>query len=191
MKIRHSHVVLDACCVLNLSASGQLIAILQSLSVPAVVTAVVSTTELKTLQRLEADHNEGASGLASESATQFHRAIAQGVLTVVDFASAVEEETFINYAFALGDDGESATGAIAVHRDWAIATDDKRAIAFFRKEAPTIQVLSTLEIVRHWSEVSALSNAALRTVLTAIRVQGRYLPDRNHPLLTWWQDSMG
>jgi hypothetical protein len=29
-----------------------------------------------------------------------------------------------NYVFAMGDDDESATGAIIVHRDWAIATDD-------------------------------------------------------------------
>lgn len=182
MQISHSHIVLDACCILNFCASGKFIEILKSIPAQVVVTEVVREKELLTLQRLQDEENEGA--------TQFETAILQGLLLVVDFESEAEEETFINYAFELGDDGESATCAIALHRSWAIATDDKRAISFSQQEAPHLQILSTLEIIKAWSEEANLTLAELRTILTAIRTKGRYMPHRNHPLLNWWQKSM-
>ncbi|MBW4659414.1 MAG: hypothetical protein KME15_12125 [Drouetiella hepatica Uher 2000/2452] len=182
MQIRHSHVVLDACCVLNFCASGHFIAILKSIPAQVVVTEVVREKELITLQRLKDEENEGA--------VQFETAITQGLLSVVDFESESEEETFVNYAFELGDDGESATCAIAIHRGWAIATDDKKAASFSQKEAPHLQVLSTLEIIKSWSEGRNLTLAELHTVLRSIRTKGRYMPHRNHPLLSWWESLM-
>jgi predicted nucleic acid-binding protein len=179
MKIKHSCVVLDACCVLNFCASGCFIKILQFIPAQVAVTEVVKARELLTLQRLQDEDNEGA--------IQFEAAIQQGLLVVVDFESEPEEETFVNYAFELGDDGESATCAIAIHRGWAIATDDKKATSFFRQEAPDLQILSTLEIIKGWAEKENLSLAELRTVLEAIRTKGRYIPHRNHPLLGWWE----
>lgn len=178
MQIVHSHLILDACCVLNFCASGQLLAILKSIPVQVAVTQVVREQELKTLQRLESEENDGA--------TQFEAAIAQSLLITVDFESEEEAESFVNYATIL-DDGESATGAIAVNREWAIATDDKRAISFFRKETPQIQILSTLEIVKHWSEEAGVDSQTLRDVLNLIRVKGQYMPHKSHPLLSWWE----
>ena len=182
MQIRHSHVVLDACCVLNFCASGHFIAILKSIPAQVVVTEVVREKELITLQRLKDEENEGA--------VQFETAIAQGLLSVVDFESESEEETFVNYAFELGDDGESATCAIAIHRGWAIAADDKKAVSFSQKEAPHLQVLSTLEIIRSWSEGENFTLIELRTMLKSIRTKGRYMPHRNHHLLDWWENLM-
>ncbi|OLP17690.1 hypothetical protein BST81_15335 [Leptolyngbya sp. 'hensonii'] len=182
MEIKHSHIVLDACCVLNFCASGHLIEIIQSIPAQVVVTEVVRARELLTLRRL-ADAN-------NEDINQFEAAMEKGLLAVADFTSESEEETFVNYVFELGDDGESATCAIAVHREWAIATDDKKASSFFQREAPNLQILSTLAIVKHWSEAENVSSATLRSVLTAIRTRGRYIPHRNHPLLGWWEDMM-
>lgn len=182
MQIRHSHVVLDACCVLNFCASGHFITILKSIPAQVVVTEVVKEKELLTLQRLQDEENEGA--------IQFETAIKQGLLIVVDFESESEEETFVNYAFELGDDGESATCAVAIHRGWAIATDDKKAISFSQQEAPNLQILSTLEIIKSWAEGENFGLAELRTVLGAIRTKGRYVPLRNHPLLSWWENIM-
>ncbi|MGB7440710.1 MAG: hypothetical protein WA919_06550 [Coleofasciculaceae cyanobacterium] len=182
MQIRHSHLVLDACCVLNFCASGHFIEILKSIPAQVVVTEVVKEKELITLQRLKDEDNEGS--------IQFETAIKQGLLLVVDFESELEEEAFVNYAFELGDDGESATCAIATHRGWAIATDDRRAISFFQKEIPHLQVLSTLEIIQNCAEEANLASHELQTALSAIRTKGRYIPHRNHPLLSWWENLM-
>lgn len=178
MHIAHSHVLLDACCVVNLYASRHLHDILRAVPAHVAVTQVVYERELVTLRGLE-DEEAGAS--------PFETAIAEGLLRIVDFESEAETDTFVNNVAVLGDDGESATCAIAVHRRWAIATDDKRAISFARQEAPTLQVVSTLEVVKHWSERAGLDAAALREALTAIRVVGRYVPHRGHPLRAWWE----
>jgi predicted nucleic acid-binding protein len=92
---------------------------------------------------------------------------------------------FVNYAAVL-DDGESATCASAVHRGWAIATDDKRAIYFIQREKLHLQVLSTPEIIKHWSEKATIDSAALREALNAIRLKARYYPHKSHPLRSWW-----
>ena len=59
MLITHSHIVLDACCILNFCASGKFLEILKSLPAQIVVTTVVQERELKTLQRLQDEENEG------------------------------------------------------------------------------------------------------------------------------------
>lgn len=182
MKIKHSHVVLDACCVLNFCASGHLIEIVKSIPAQVVVTEVIRERELLTLQRL-ADES-------SEDINQFESAIEKRIISVIDFNSESEQETFVNYVFELGDDGESATCSIAFHRSWAIATDNRKAISFFQKEAPHLQILSTLELVKNWAETGKLSSATLRSVLTSIRTKGRYIPHCHHPLLRWWEDVM-
>lgn len=183
MEIKNSHIILDACCILNFCASGHLIQIIQSIPAKVVITEVVRARELLTLQRLVNENNEDIN--------QFEAAIQKGFLLVTDFNSESEEETFVNYAFELGDDGESATCAIAVHRGWAIATDDKKAISFFQKEAPHLQIFSTLAMVKNWSEVENVSTETLRSALNAIKTRGRYIPHRNHPLLYWWENLIG
>lgn len=183
MEIKHSHVVLDACCILNFCASGHFIEIIKSIPAQVVVTEVVRERELLTLQRL-ADKSNGGMG-------QFEIALLKGLFSIVDFDSESEEETFVNYVFELRDDGESATFAIATHREWAIATDDKKAISFFKREAPHLQILSTLAIIKNWSDTSILSTVTLHSALTAIRTKGRYMPHQNHPLFGWWQDIIG
>ena len=179
MQVKHSHLILDACCVLNLCASGSFLSILKTIPAQVVVTEVVKQRELKTLQHLTFEDKDGA--------IQLERSIQQGLLLVVDFESESEEETFINYVFEMGDDGESATFAIASHRRWAVATDDKKAISFFQKEEPDIQILSTLEIIKHWSEVENINSADLKNALNSVRVRGRYLPAQRHPLYNWWE----
>ena len=111
MQMTHSHILLDASCVINFCASGQFLAILKSIPAKIVVTTVVKERELQTIQRLQEEENDAV--------LEFEEAIKQGLLKVVDFASEEEEESFVNYAVDL-DDGESATCAIAVHRKWAL-----------------------------------------------------------------------
>ena len=180
MQITHSHILLDACCVINCCASGQFLAILKSLPAEIVVTTVVQERELKTLQRLEEEVNDAVS--------EFEAAIQEGLLKIVDFESEEEEESFVNYAVEF-DDGESASCAIAVHRQWAIATDDNKVIKFLQKNFPHLQILSTPEIIKHWSEKQSVDSLVLSKVLNAIRIKGRYVPPKNDPLRNWWQKS--
>jgi len=182
MKVKQSHLILDACCVLNLCASGDFISILKTIPAQVAVTEVVKYQELKTLQSLIFKDNHGG--------IQLEQSIKQGLLLVVDFESELEEQTFVNYVFEMGDDGESATFAIASHRRWSVATDDKKAISFFREVEPALQIFSTLEIIKHWAEMTNPSSNELKNVLNAVREKGRYLPSQKHPLFSWWQSAI-
>lgn len=177
MNINHSHIILDACCILNLCASGQFLAILKSLPAEIVVTTVVQENELKTLQKLQEEDNDAV--------LEFETAITQGLLKIVDFESEEERESFVNYVFDL-DDGEAATFAIAVHRKWAVATDDNKAIKFIKKIFADVQILSTPEIIKYWSEKESVDSLVLNNVLNAIKIKGRYQPPKNDPLRNWW-----
>jgi hypothetical protein len=182
MDISHSHILLDACCILNFCASGKLLEILQVIPAQVTIAVVVQERELKTLKHLKEEENDGVN--------QFEMAVTQGLLKIVDFETEAEAELFVNYVAVLGDDGESATCAIAFHRGWGIATDDKAAISLFRQVAPYLQVLSTLDIIKYWSEKSELNSTVLRDALNAIRVKGRYIPNKTHPLRNWWKAAL-
>jgi hypothetical protein len=60
MNIKQSHIVLDTCCILNFYASGKFSEILEAIPAQVVVTEVVRSQELTTLQRLENQESEGA-----------------------------------------------------------------------------------------------------------------------------------
>ncbi|MDJ1180416.1 hypothetical protein PJF56_16255 [Roseofilum sp. BLCC_M91] len=168
MNIQSSHLLLDTCCLLNFKASGQCLEILK------VIPAQVAIVE------------EVKQELTQIDITEIEEAIAENLLIVVDFAFDAEAENFVNYAAARLGDGEAATGAIAVERRWAIATDDRKVIKFFTQESPSLQVFSTLEIIQYWAKTEAIQLLQVQETLRNIQVQGRYTPAENHPLKSWW-----
>ena len=182
MLTNYSHIVLDTCCVLNFCASGHLAEILKSIPAQVVVTEVVRSQELLTLQRVEEN--------LESNATTFEEAINQGLIAIEDFGSESEEEAFINYVFELKDDGESATFAIAVSRNWAVATDDKRATSFFKRGFPQIKLLSSLDILKNYAAEAELTSVELKALLREVRTKGRYVPSQNHPLAAWWEANI-
>jgi hypothetical protein len=174
MQINPSHLLIDTCCLLNLCASGELLNILQVISISAQATIVEEVKrELLEIENIE----------------QFEDALKQGLLLIVDLESEAEETAFVNYAVEI-DDGEAATGAIAINRGWAIATDDKKATKFLSQESPSLQIISTPEIIKYWSETANIEPLKLNKVLTEIRVKARYSPNKNHLLKTWWETAI-
>lgn len=109
-----------------------------------------------------------------------------GLLIVVTPESDAENTTFVNFATAL-DDGEAITGAMAVHRNWAIASDDRKAASFFNQHVPHLQVISTPELIKHWVDTASPSLEKIRLALQKIRVKARYEPPLRHKLYLWWQ----
>lgn len=176
-----SPIILDACCLLNFYASARFLEILKAIPAQFTVTLEVKEKELQMFQALQDNEKTEVNLLEI--------AIAQNLLKVIDFESEEEAELFVNYAQSV-DDGEAATGAIAVSRGWAIATDDKRAIKFFQREVPKLQIFSTLELIKYWSDYINLDELELQEVLNAIRVEGKYIPDKKHPLYNWWESVM-
>jgi predicted nucleic acid-binding protein len=181
MRISNTHLLLDACCIINFAASGFLFDILSCIPAQTMITEEVKNE----LSNLPCSEDESTGSLA-----QFKLAIKEQILGITDFKSESEEALFIDYASTLGDDGEASTAAIAIHRGWSMATDDKKAISFFQKQVPDLQIISTLDIVRYWSQQAGLDSCELREKLESIQKNGRYTPHKNHPLLSWWLNSI-
>lgn len=142
--------------------------ILQSIPHPVVLADYVKSKELRRI------HLEGH--------------IAMGFLSVVSLQSQDEDETALHFmTFASMDDGEAITGAIAKHRNFSIATDDAAAIFFFEEYTPAIQLLSTPEILAHWSDAHGISDTDVQDAIMEIERVGKFTPHRTHPYYEWWQ----
>lgn len=110
---------------------------------------------------------------------------------IVDIETLDEQALFISFAALLGDDGESITGAIAAQRNWAIGTDDRAAITCFRQYCPQLELLSSLELLKHWADSEQIDQAEISQALRYVRMRGRYQPRKNHPLYQWWETHYG
>ncbi|MBV7336955.1 hypothetical protein KFU94_53760 [Chloroflexi bacterium TSY] len=116
--------------------------------------------------------------------------IVDGLITIVTLETELERETALSIAAAIRGQGEAETGAIAIHRNWCMAVDDKRARNFLAEQAKDVQIIYTLEIVKHWADSCSISEIELRNVLQNIRTGGSYLPRKSNPLYGWWNQFM-
>lgn len=113
--------------------------------------------------------------------------IQSGQITQVSEQGEAEEQDVVNFSASLGSDGEAMTGAIAVARDWAIATDETRVLQFFGRSYPHLQLITTPEIMKFWVDATSPPAPVVRQALTRIHEYGRYKISRAHRLYLWWQ----
>ena len=108
---RSSPIVFDACCVFNLIASGCFLEIITAIPTQITIAQTVWEEELINFDRFE-----------ESDRLQLDESVNNEIIQIVDFESESETDLFVNYVAILKDDGESAIGAIAISRGWAIAT---------------------------------------------------------------------
>lgn len=181
----HDYIILDACCLINLYASGQMRAILRSIPRNLSIAAYVKEQEVLNVYSGPIDNVQ-----ASRETIDLLPFIGEGLLILVDIENEMEEVSYINLAQKL-DDGEAITGAIAINRNWAIATDDVKSIKFFQNYASTIALISTLDLIKFWVDTTKPNKHLIQETILNIKVRGRYEPHRNHPLFIWWTNSGG
>jgi predicted nucleic acid-binding protein len=110
--------------------------------------------------------------------------IESGALDVIETDDDEELLTFIDLTRDL-DDGEAMTLALAIHRRGVIVTDDRKAMRLSREAG--VSLMTSLDLMKHWSESASIPHAELRLVLGDLRERGRFEPSRQHPLRTWWE----
>ncbi|MCI0738752.1 MAG: hypothetical protein L0Y72_06895 [Gemmataceae bacterium] len=175
--------VIDACCLIDLLASGHAEGVLRASGhtwhLPSSVQAEVKycrqhdTTEPGSFLLIPAD----LSGL-----------ISLDVLTVCAPENQSELDLFTHYATIFRSDGESMTLAIAKQRDWIVATDDRKAIRVARQEGLT--VMSCPEMVKAWANATVPGQALLNRVLLDIQVLAQFRPNSTMSGYQWWVDEL-
>ena len=167
--------MLDACCVINLLASGCEIAILAALPHRCGVVGRVLREEVLRVGDREADGDRSLQPLAD-----------QGLLEVLELDGEEEEGTFITLAMNL-DDGEAATGALAFHRSAILATDDAKAIRILTAAPYHLEIVGTPWLLERWSH-SGVGPSDVRETLLRMQETGRFLPPKRDPLREWWME---
>lgn len=177
----HNYIILDACCIINLYASGEMRAILKAIPKSLSIATFVKEQEVLKIYSGPLDNVT-----ASYETIDLQPFINEKLLVLAEIANESEEVFYVNLAQKL-DDGEAITGAIAINRNWAIATDENKAIKLFQNKAPHIALVSTLDLVKFWVDTTKPNKQTIQNMVLNIRVRGNYEPHKNHHLFSWWE----
>lgn len=172
--------VLDACVLLNLCASGRIADVL-SAAPRSLVSSYVSREALWYLAPVDP-----LTGRVERREVALGPLLAARLVEVVELTPE-ESRTFITLARDLGD-GEAASGAIAAGRSATVATDDRKARHVFARHLPPIVTISTAALLHAWEAHAAVAPADVAATIDAIRVRARFEPRKNDPDADWWRD---
>jgi len=170
-------IILDTSVALNLLATGAGLAVLESLGVKCFVCSAVVD---------EAIYIRSDDPAQPREAVSIDTWLPSGAVKVIDPESLLEEELYVQFAADL-DDGEAMSLAICRGRGYALATDDRKARRIAgRLAVPTVQLLSTSQVVQHWAVRTGAAPGELKRILSAIELRARFIPPHNDPLRGWW-----
>ena len=178
-----SSVVLDACEIINLYASGRFLSILASLRHEWYLPIAV---ECESQHYRQPDPADPKKLIALP--IDLDPALYNGALRRCDCEGEEEIALYVEIAASLGDDGESMGLAIAYCRGWTVLTDDKKAIRIARELGVT--TLSTPEVMKRWDIATAPGVDELSRSLRAIERFANYRPGPAHIDYDWWMSSI-
>lgn len=171
---RQECVILDADCTINLASSG----------VFSDVLAILLPCRCAITQhvlRQEVLRNDDDLQLCIDS----------GLLQIVkpqgeEYTTILQINDDINVQYKVLGDGEIETCSIAWHRNWLVGIDDKKARRYFAREYPSIQLMTTPELMKYWVQAAAPVPSKVKQALQCIRTVGRYQISNRHELFEWW-----
>ena len=169
--------IIDACCLINLYASGNEDSILQACGEFWISTQV--RNEALCIRRV--DEND-PTRLVTQDIDLGH-AIAAGHIQTCQLEGQNETDAFVRFAMQL-DDGEASCVAIAKSRGWTMATDDRKARRIASESG--ISLISTPEVIQRWVGVTSPSKVAIVELLQRIERFAGFRPRRTDPLHQWW-----
>ncbi len=180
--LKHNGLILDTCCVMNLYASGVMKKVLSSLGKSIYISSYCLNEEALTVFSI----SKSASPTKKEKINLMPM-INEGFLSVADLETEKEKTSFLDFASKRMDNGEASTMAIALHRDWAVATDDRLATRLFKNHYPKIQIVTTPELMKQWHDSAEPDPDFLCKALIDIENKANYILSRTNKFYSWWQ----
>lgn len=169
--------ILDACCLINLYASGEEAGICRASGEFYVCDE--ARGEAPRIRRVDDDD---PTRLVSRE-IDLGPAIAAGTIQKCQLEGQDELDAFVRFAVEL-DDGEASCLAIAKSRGWTVATDDRKARRIASENG--IALIGTPELIQKWANATAPDEATVGALLRRIERFARYRPRRSDPLYGWW-----
>jgi len=178
-----SSAAIDACCLIDLLATGNVEAILRAAGLDWYLTSAVEG-EVQHVRQ----HDLTQPGQFLKVAVDLSPLKTSGVLQVCAPADQTEQDRFVHYATQFRSDGEAMCIAIAEARGWMVATDDRKAIRIAKQAG--LSVVSCPELVKRWADATVPDEATLRKVLQDIQILAQFKPNPTMPEYQWWVDEL-
>jgi predicted nucleic acid-binding protein len=170
-----SIVIQDACVLINLLASGRFEEIAGGCGRHFAITQAAAR-EAVFLRNSE---------FGGRERIDLQPFIEKGILRTLAAESESEKLRYIELTLSL-DDGEAESIAIAEARNFALATDDRKARGLIQREGLKIELWSTCSLLQHWQGRCSVSDRDLKNVLANIFMRARYRPKSGQPDFDWW-----
>jgi hypothetical protein len=179
--------LLDACCLINLFASGRIEAVLGLLPYRFATSELVADREVLSIRG--APRTSGEQERVALTPRDFERS---GDLEILPVTSEREQAQFVRFATEL-DDGEASVCALAVVHGGGVATDDRKALRILGRvgaEVPALWTIQTPELLFEWARRSGAAAPEIRDALRAIADRGSFYPRAGVPRYDWWVRSL-
>lgn len=170
--------IIDACCIINLYAAGEMVSFLSALEGSFYAASIVVDESFYVVRR---DRDDPEKTVMEE--VDLTIAFKAGVLHKCDPENDEENALFVRFASEV-DDGEAVCLALAKSRGWSVATDDRKAQRLARESG--ISVVTTPELVKRWADASKAPDREVSAVLRRVRDCARFVPRRGSILYDWW-----
>ncbi len=178
-----SSAAIDACCLIDLLATGHMEAILRAAGLDWHLSSAVEG-EVQHVRQ----HDLAQPGQFLKVAVDLLPLKTSGMLQVCAPANQTELDRFVYYAAKFRSDGEAMCIALAEQRGWAVATDDRKAIRVAQQAGLT--VVSCPALVKKWADANGPDQATLHKVLQDIQVLAQFKPNPTMPEYQWWVDEL-
>lgn len=169
--------VVDACCLINLCAAGEVQKRLSLLGGKWYIPSAVLFESLYV-------HIEQADGTVDKLPIDLKSLIDDGTMLACTAEPGEELELYVNLATRI-DDGEAMALAIAKRRAWTLSTDDRKAIKIAGELSVT--VITTPELIKRWADSAAPDPDELKNTIRLIEQRASFFPAASHPLHSWWR----
>lgn len=172
-------IILDACCVLTLYATGSFAHILQLLP-PAFHVGQRARGEAQWIRD---------DGPNERQTVDLAPALESGdlVMDTLDVRAAL---LFTSLA-AFMEDGEAEAASLAIERGYALATDERKVHRILGEMHPCIPIYSTPGLLREWQMNSSIPDSEMSELLRRVAYGATFQPRRSDPLRRWWLDLAG
>ena len=175
--------MIDACCLIDLLASGQAEAILRATGyawhLPSAVQAEVQYVR---------QHDPDNPGSYRNVPVDLTPLVKSEVLTPCQPDDPQEQAQYVHYATLFRSDGEAMCLALAECRGWTVATDDRRAILVAQQAGLT--VVSCPELVKAWADATRTDTSTLKQVLNDIQMLAQFRPNSSMAESDWWSQCL-
>lgn len=183
-----SDLVIDACCLINLVAAGNVVSKpprkgkKKQVWFPATL-HVPTEVENEALYILQPDADDATQLV--KSAIDFSTLKQNEVIRGCCVEGEEESALFVRLAVRL-DDGEAACLAIAKNRSWTLATDDR--VAAKLADELKVTVVNTAQMVKMWADHSSASRRTIAETISNIQTYAKFVPRRQSAECDWWSD---